>query len=104
MEGDVIRGGAGGGGERGVWQREAPFRVDQNAVQPSQDGRILLVRPSELAIKKRNLEEAEIIDEPVKKVSLRRVKVPIRFIAGGPDEVEITYDGCRPRDSSEDLR
>jgi hypothetical protein len=63
----------------------------------------LLVRPGELAVQKRDFQEAEIIDEPVEKVCLGRVKVSIGFIAGGPDKVEIPHDGSRPRDRSKDL-
>jgi hypothetical protein len=63
----------------------------------------LLVRPGELAIQERNFYEAKIIDEPVEKVCLGRVKVTIRFITGGTDKVEISHDGSRPRDRSKNL-
>jgi hypothetical protein len=65
VERDVVGGGTSRGSEGGIWQSKTPVLVDQGSVKASHNGRVLLVGPSELAVKERNLDKGEIINKLV---------------------------------------
>jgi hypothetical protein len=56
-----------------------------------------LIRPSELAIEKRDLNEAKGIDKVIKRTCLSNIEIVIGFIAGRANKVEVSKDSYRAR-------
>jgi hypothetical protein len=103
VDGNVVRGGTGGGRKSRVRKGKAPLRVDKDAVEASKDGRVLHVRPSKLTVQERDLEKAESVNEIIEGGSLDGVDRAIRLIAGGSDEVKVPQKGDGTHQRGEDL-
>jgi hypothetical protein len=92
MEWNMVRGRATRGSKGGVRESEAPGRVNENSVETSEDGWVLLIGPGELTIKQRDFEKPEIVDEVIEGSCFRSVEIVVRFVARSPKKVKIPHD------------
>jgi hypothetical protein len=103
MEGHMVRGGSGRGGEGRVRERQTPLGVYEDPIEAGKDRGGLLVGPSELAVEERDFHQPKGVDKVVEHGCLNRVEIAIRLIPGGPGEIKVSQKGDRSREGGKNL-
>jgi hypothetical protein len=93
----VIRGDRRGRLEEARGEKLFPIRREEDAVELNKRGRLTLIAPSEATSVKRQLPEFQLVDEPTKTTHHTTIEIKVVFILSFENEVEIAYDGPRPR-------
>jgi hypothetical protein len=89
FERDVVRAGAGEGGEDRVREDRVPSNVNESMVNVFKGGRGPQVRPSELTIQQRELNAAHIVDGVIEVFSLNSSEITVVLLSCIVDHVEI---------------
>jgi hypothetical protein len=103
VEGHMVRGGSGRGGEGRVRERQTPLGVYEDPIEAGKDRGGLLVGPSELAVEERDFHQPKGVDKVVEHGCLNRVEIAIRLIPGGPGEIKVSQKGDRSREGGKNL-
>jgi hypothetical protein len=89
FQGNMVRSGASKGGEDGIREDGIPSKIDECPVNTLQSGAGSPVRPSELAIDQRQLDEGEVVDSIIEGISFPGSEVVVILFMSKPNHVKI---------------